>query len=294
MRTKREALYGWTFAMPVVLGFLIFVLAPMIVSFYLSLTDYRIVATPNFIGMDNYAKLFSGQDTFFYKSLFVTIYYVALSVPAQLIFSFLIAMVLNREIRMRALFRSILYVPTIVPAVAISMIWLWLLNPDLGLINTILRNMGLPTSLWIFSEQSVIPSLVFMSLWTTGGTMVIFLAGLQGIPRHLFEAVDIDGGNGYHKLWYVTIPMMSPTIFFNLIMGIINGFQSFTSAYIMTQGGPNNGSLFYVFYLYREAFKFQNMGGACALAWILFIIVGIFTVLVFKSSDTWVFYEGGR
>lgn len=294
MRTKREALYGWAFAMPVVLGFLIFVLTPMIVSFYLSLTDYRIVTMPNFIGMENYVKLFSGQDTFFFKSLFVTIYYVALSVPAQLIFSFLIALVLNREIHLRALFRSILYVPTIVPAVAISMIWLWLLNPDLGLINTLLRNVGLPTSLWIFSEQSVIPSLVFMSLWTTGGTMVIFLAGLQGIPRHLFEAVDIDGGNGYHKLWYVTIPMMSPTIFFNLIMGIISGFQSFTSAYIMTQGGPNNASLFYVFYLYREAFKFQNMGGACALAWILFIIVGIFTVLVFKSSDSWVFYEGGR
>lgn len=294
VRQKREAFYGWLLAMPVVLGFLIFVLVPMIVSMYLSLTDYRIVAAPSFIGFANYKKLLGGDDVFFYKSLFVTFYYVILPVPAQLIFAFMIAMVLNRKTKMRALFRSIFYIPSIVPTVALSMIWLWLLNPDLGLVNTLLRSAGLPTCLWIFSEKTVIPSMVLMSLWITGGTMVIFLAGLQGIPHHLFEAVDIDGGNGWHKLRYVTIPMMSPTIFFNLIMGIIGGFQSFTTAYIMTQGGPNNASLFYVYYLYQEAFKFQNMGSACALAWILFIIVGLLTALVFKTSDNWVFYEGGR
>lgn len=294
MRSKREAIYGWLFSLPVTLGFVLFVLVPMIASFYLSLTDYNIVSSSKFVGIRNYVNLFTGRDPFFYKSLGVTFYYVALSVPAQLIYAFAVAMLLNRAIRFRALFRSIIYIPCIVPTVAISMIWLWLLNPDLGLVNSMLRTVGLPTSLWLFSEQTVIPSLVIMSLWTTGSIMVIFLAGLQGIPRHLYEAVDIDGGNDIHKLRYITIPMMTPTIFFNLIMGIIGAFQTFSSAYIMTQGGPNNASLFYVFYLYREAFTFLNMGAASAIAWVLFIIIGAFTVVVFKSSDRWVFYEGGR
>jgi multiple sugar transport system permease protein len=294
LRSKREAIYGWLFSLPVTLGFVLFVLVPMIASFYLSLTDYNIVSSSKFVGIRNYVNLFTGRDPFFYKSLGVTFYYVALSVPAQLIYAFAVAMLLNRAIRFRALFRSIIYIPCIVPTVAISMIWLWLLNPDLGLVNSMLRTVGLPTSLWLFSEQTVIPSLVIMSLWTTGSIMVIFLAGLQGIPRHLYEAVDIDGGNDIHKLRYITIPMMTPTIFFNLIMGIIGAFQTFSSAYIMTQGGPNNASLFYVFYLYREAFTFLNMGAASAIAWVLFIIIGAFTVVVFKSSDRWVFYEGGR
>ena len=294
MQTRKEAMYGWLFAMPVVLGFLIFVLGPMISSFVLSFTDYNIFSAPKSVGFENYQRLFSGVDPLFYKSIGVTFYYVALSVPAQLIYAFIIALLLNRSIRGRGFFRSVFYVPSIVPGVALCMIWLWLLNPDLGLVNNVLRSMRLPTSLWFFSQSSVIPSLVFMSLWTTGSIMVIFLAGLQGIPRHLYEAVDIDGGNALHKLRYVTIPMMTPTIFFNLIMGIINGFQSFTSAYIITQGGPNNASLFYVFYLYREAFRFHNMGSASAIAWVLFLIIAFLTVIVFKTSDNWVFYEGGR
>jgi len=294
MQTRKEAVYGWLFAMPVVLGFLIFVLGPMISSFVLSFTDYNIFSAPKSVGFENYQRLFTGVDPLFYKSIGVTFYYVALSVPAQLIYAFIIALLLNRSIRGRGFFRSVFYVPSIVPGVALSMIWLWLLNPDLGLVNNVLRSMKLPTSLWFFSQSSVIPSLVLMSLWTTGSIMVIFLAGLQGIPRHLFEAVDIDGGNALHKLRYVTIPMMTPTIFFNLIMGIINGFQSFTSAYIITQGGPNNASLFYVFYLYREAFRFHNMGSASAIAWVLFLIIAFLTVIVFKTSDNWVFYEGGR
>ncbi len=292
MRTKKEAIAGWLFAMPVVLGFIIFTLGPMLASLVLSFTDYRVLIQPKFVGFDNYTNLFSGLDPFFYKSLLVTSYYVVLSVPAQLIFAFSIALIMNRDIKFRALFRSIYYLPSIVPAVAISMIWLWLLNPDLGLVNSLLKSAGLPTSLWIFSEKTVIPSLVFMSLWTTGGTMVIFLAGLQGIPRHLYEAVEIDGGNSLQSFTHVTLPMMSPTIFFNLVMGFIGGFQSFTSAYIMTQGGPNNASLFYVFYLYREAFTFQKMGSASAIAWVLFVIISILTVLVFRSSNMWVYYEG--
>lgn len=294
MINRKERWLGWAFAGPAILGFLIFTLTPMITSLVLSFTDYKIVNSPEFIGLFNYVQLFTGKDPFFYKSLGVTIYFVALSVPVRLLFAFIIALLMNREIKARPFFRTIFYLPSIVPAVASAMIWLWLLNPDLGLINNVLRGLGLPTSLWIFSEKTVIPSLVMMSVWTTGGIMIIFLAGLQGIPKHLYEAVSIDGGNGWHKLKYVTLPLMTPTIFFNLVLGIIAGFQTFTEAFIMTQGGPNNASLFYAFYLYREAFAFQNMGGASAIAWVLFIIIAILTAIVFRSSNMWVFYEGGN
>lgn len=289
---RNELLTGLIFAGPAILGFLIFTLGPMIASLVLSFTDYAIVNTPKFIGLSNYKRLFDGGDPFFYKSMSVTIYYVLLSVPAGIIFAFLISLLMNQEIKGRAIFRTIFYLPTIVPVVASSMIWMWILNPDLGLVNNVLRSLGLPTSQWIFDEASVIPSLVLMSLWTTGGTMVIFLAGLQGIPRQLYEAIDVDGGRGIHKLLYITVPMMTPTIFFNLIMGFINGFQTFSQAFVMTQGGPNNASLFYVYYLYREAFTFSKMGSACAIAWILFIVITIFTVFTFKSSSSWVYYEG--
>ena len=264
----------------------------MVASLILSFTDYAIVNKIKFIGFENYKSLFNGRDPFFYKSLGVTSYYVFLSVPLGIIFAFLLALLMNRDIRGKAIFRTIFYLPSIMPIVASSMIWLWLLNPDLGLINNILRALHLPTSQWIFSEKTVIPSLVLMSLWTTGSIMVIFLAGLQGIPRQLYDAVDIDGGNSMHKLLHITIPMMTPTIFFNLVMGFIVGFQIFTRAFIMTEGGPNNASLFYVYYLYREAFYHSQMGSACAIAWILFIIISIFTVLIFRSSKRWVYYEG--
>lgn len=282
---------GWLFALPAILGFVIFTAGPMIVSLILSFTDYRVTAPPQFIGFANYENLLSGKDAFFYKSLSVTAYYVVLSVPLQIIYAFLMAMLLNQKIRFKGIFRVIFYLPTIIPSVAISTIWLWLLNPDMGLINSILKFLHLPTSMWIFSEETVVPSLVFMSLWTTGATMVIFLAGLQGLPRHLFEAVDIDGGNVFHKFRYITMPMMTPVIFFNTVMAIINGFQEFTSAFVMTNGGPNNSSLMMAFYLYREAFKFQKMGNASAVAWLIFIIIGFLTFILFYSSSKWVYYE---
>ena len=222
----------------------------------------------------------------------VTTYYALLSVPAGIVFAFLLALLLNQKIKGLAFFRTVFYLPSIVPVVASSMIWMWILNPDLGLINNVLRFLHLPTSQWIFSETAVIPSLVLMSLWATGGTMVIFLAGLQDIPMQLYEAIDVDGGNKIHKLIYITVPLMTPTIFFNLVMGFIGGFQVFSQAFVMTQGGPNNASLFYVFYLYREAFTFSKMGSACAIAWVLFIIITIFTVVIFKTSNSWVYYEG--
>lgn len=292
-KERKNLIAGLIFASPVILGFLIFVVGPMIASGYFSLTDYSIASTPKWVGLNNYKSLLTNQDPFFYKSLIVTTIFVIFSVPLQIIFSLLSAMLLNRDVKFKGVFRTIFYLPTIVPAVASSMIWIWLMDPDLGLFNSILNTLGLPTSKWIFDEKTVLPSLIIMSLWTTGSTVIIFLAGLQGVPKQLYEAVDIDGGNSFHKFFNVTLPMITPTLFFNLVMGFINGFQTFTQAYIMTSGGPNNSSLFYAFYLYKEAFTNFRMGNACALAWILFVIISIFTVILFKTSK-WVYYEGGK
>lgn len=280
--------------MPAILGFLILVLGPMIASLFFSLTDYNVFSKAKFIGLTNYVELFSGKDPFFYKSLLVTIYYAALNVPTCLFVSIVMALLLSRKIRGKALYRTIFYLPSIVPTVATAFIWLWLLNPDLGLVNSLLLTLGLPTSKWFFSETSVIPSLVLTGLWGTGSTMVIFLAGIEGIPTVYYEAVDVDGGNFWHKLVHITLPMLTPTIFFNAVMLTIASFQVFTQAYIITQGGPNNSSLFVVFYLWREAFSNANMGYASAIAWVLFIIIFFFTILFFRTSGRWVYYEGDK
>lgn len=292
-RRKKENLFGILFAMPVMLGFVIFVFIPLLVSLGMSLTDYNVMgAETHFVGLDNFKHLFDGTDIYFKKSLGVTAYYVLLSVPLQIICAFALAMILNAPVKGRSIFRTIFYLPTIVPAVASSIVWMMLFDPDTGILNSILKALGLPASQWIYGDTSVIPSLALMSLWTIGGTVVIFLAGLQNVPKELYEAVEVDGGGWFAKLRAVTLPMVSPTIFFNLIMSFIGSFQVFNQAYIMTSGGPDNNSLFYVFYMYREAFQYGNIGVASALGWILFLIILVLTMLVFKSSALWVFYEG--
>ena len=276
-RRRKEAFFGILFALPVMLGFLIFVLSPLVISLVLSVTDYNVIgAETHFVGMENFKHLFDGTDIYFYKSLGVTAYYVLLSVPLQILFAFSIALVLNANIKGRSLFRTIFYLPTIVPAVASSIVWMMMFDPDTGILNAILHVLHLPVSRWIYDEKTVIPSLALMSLWTVGGTVVIFLAGLQNVPKELYESVEVDGGNWFHKLKSVTLPMVSPTIFFNLIMSFIGSFQVFSQAYIM----------------YKEAFQYGNLGNASALGWILFLIILIMTMLVFKSSAMWVFYEG--
>ncbi|MFC5469206.1 carbohydrate ABC transporter permease [Cohnella suwonensis] len=289
---NRSAFIGIMFAMPGILGLLLFTAAPMLASLGLSFTDYRIVNTPKFIGLDNYTRLFDGTDPFFYKSLWVTFKYVILRVPIGLVVSFLVALLLNQEfIKGKSIFRTIYYLPVIVPTVAASMIWIWLFSPDLGLINSFLEKLHLPTIMWLDSEATVIPSIVLMSLWGIGSTVIIFLAGLQGVPRSLYEAATVDGAGVLRKFFNITVPMMTPIIFFNLIMGSIGAFQVFAQALIMTQGGPNNASLFYNYYIYREAFQFGEMGHASAIAWILFLIILIVTAVFFKSSKAWVYYE---
>lgn len=291
---RKGMFYGLLFTAPAILGFAIFTLGPMIASLVLSLTDYNVFKEQTaFVGLDNFTRLFSGEDELFYKSLGITFYFVVLRVPAVILLSFGIALLLNLNVKGRAIFRTIIYLPSIVPAVASAMIWMWLLNPDLGLINSLLSRLHLPTSNWLYGEGSVIPSVVLTTLWGIGSTVIIFLAGLSGIPRQYYEAIEVDGGGWFRKLSHVTVPMVTPTIFFNTIMTIIGSFQVFNEAYILTQGGPNNQSLFYVFYLWRTGFRDAEMGYASALAWILFIIILFFTFIVFRTSKSWVYYEGG-
>ena len=290
---RKRQIAGYLFAMPAILGFLVYVITPMILSFYYSLTDFSVFKEEiSFLGLENYIKLFNGTDPFFYKSLKATFYFVILNVPVTIIFAFFLAMLLNQNIKGRALFRGIFYMPSIVPVVASCMIWQYLFNPDLGLANSILKAMGISKQMWLYSEKTVIPTLVLTNLWNCGSSMVIFLAGLQNIPRHYYEAVEVDGGNRVHKLFYITVPMMTPVLFYNTIMCAISSFQAFDKAYILTEGGPNNASLFFSYLIYREAFVNANMSVACALGWVLFMITGVCSILLFATSGKWVYYEG--
>lgn len=284
---------GWGFAMPAIIGFLVFNLVPMLMSAYYSFCDYNIVGTPSFVGIKNYVSLLGGGETTFWISVRVTVLYSIMAVPANLAFAFMIALLLNQKMVGRSFFRSLFYMPCILPAVASSFVWILLMNPDFGFFNMVLEFLHLPESQFFWGKGSVLPSIVFMGIWGTGSTQVIFLAGLQNIPKVYYEALEIDGGNGWHKFWNITLPMVSSTMFFNLVMGIISALQVFGQAYIITEGGPNNSSLFYVFNLWRQAFKYMDMGKASAMAWLLFLAVMLLTVVVFKTSNKWVYYEGG-
>ncbi|MFI6831881.1 carbohydrate ABC transporter permease [Kribbella sp. NPDC050241] len=291
-QARLERRWGLLLAAPAIIGFVVFTLVPMAASAILSLTDWTIGSAPSFVGIENYTKMFT-NDPLFLKSLGVTTYYTLGAVPLTLIVAFAIAMLLNAKVRGLGVYRTVYYLPTLVPSVANAVLWLWIFNPDFGLLNSTLRQLGLPTSNWVFSEEAVVPSLILMSTWGFGNIMVIFLAGLQGVPRHLYEAVAIDGGGSWRQFRHVTLPMMTPVLFYNLVTSIIGTFQVFNQAYIMTQGGPNNASTFYVYYLYTTAFTKSEMGYASALAWALFVLVMVITVALFRSSSRWVYYEMG-
>ena len=287
---RREAVEGYLFIAPWLLGLLIFTLGPIIASFYFSLTDFEVVRSPIFVGLDNFARLLA--DKLFWQALKVSSIYVAISVPLGLVFSFAIALLMNQQVRWVSLWRTIYYIPTLVPVIASTMLWLWIFNPQFGLLNTLLRYVGIDGPLWLGHSKWALPSLILMSLWTVGGPMLIYLAGLQGIPTDLYEAAEVDGAGSWARFRAVTIPMMTPVIFFNLVMNMIFAFQVFAQPYIMTEGGPRYATLFYVLYLYQNAFKFFRMGYASALAWLLFLVFLVLTALVIRSSALWVFYEG--
>jgi len=293
-RRTTEAIEFYIMIGPWVLGFLALTLGPMLYSLYLSFTDFDLFHAPRWVGLGNFRYLFFKPHPLspFWKSLAVTAYFTFFSVPVGITSSLIIAMLLNAKIRGRALYRTLFYLPSLTPSVANALLWIWILNSKWGLANAVLRSVGLPEQRWLTDPKLAIPSLVLMGLWGAGGnTAVIFLAGLQGVPSHLYEAAEIDGANWWHRIWSVTLPMISPTIFFNLILGIIGSFQVFTSAFLMTDGGPEYATYFLVLYIYEEAFKKLQLGRGSAIAWILFIILLFFTLLQFWLSGRWVYYE---
>lgn len=289
-RSTRESAWGYLFVLPWIIGFVVFSAGPILAVFYFSFTRYNIFKDPVWIGLDNYTKLFT-DDPLFWKSLYNTVYFVALAVPGKIFLSLLLAILLNAKIRWRSLYRTFFYLPMIVPAVSSALIFAWILDSNHGIVKDLLGTVGIPSPLWFASEDWSKLGIVVLALWHIGGDMVIFLAGLQGIPTHLYEAAEIDGATWFHKVRNVTLPMLSSTIFFVLVNELINNFQVFSFAYIMTRGGPLNSTLFYVLYLYRAAFGNFEMGYASALATVLFVIILGVSALVFRTARNWVYYE---
>lgn len=291
LRLKRNLL-AYAFLSPWLIGFFAFTLWPFLSSVYLSFTRYNIVSSPKWVGLANYNMLLT-NDELFWKSAWVTIQYACISVPLAIVVGVALAMLLNINVKGIAVFRTIFFLPSIVPTVATSVLFIWILNPNIGLVNRILALVGVRGPAWLNTAPWAFYSLVFMALWGVGGSMVIYLAGLKDIPTTLYEAATLDGASPFRKMWHVTLPMMTPVIFFNLVMGIIGAFQTFTQAFVITpNGGPQDSTYFYSLYLYNRAWKYLDMGYASAMAWILFIVIVVLTGLVFRTQKRWVHYGG--
>ncbi len=291
---RRESRWAHFFISPWLIGFIFLTLGPMLISLYLSFTNYSLsssISVPEFNYGANYVKLLT-QDPKFWHSLGVTLKYALIAVPLQLFLGFMIAFLLNMDVPGLTVWRTIYYLPSVTPGVASAVLWGIIFNPSFGIMNWLLSLVGIQGPGWLSSQQWALPALIIMSLWGVGGGMVIYLAGLQSIPTSLYEAAEIDGAGSLKRLTHITIPLMTPVIFYNLIIGIISTFQYFTSVYVLTAGGPVDATLFYNLYLYNTAFRYQNMGYASALAWVLFLIILIITLLFFKTSSAWVYYEG--
>jgi multiple sugar transport system permease protein len=280
------------FISPWLIGFLIWVAYPILASIYYSFTRYDVLRPPRWIGLENYRELIQ-DDELFVKSLYNTVYYAVFSIPLGNLTAFLLAVLLNSRIRFRSVLRTLFYIPAIVPTVAIAMLWMYILNYNIGLINNILVSLGLSRLPWLTSPDWAKPALILISVWGSGTTMLIYLAALQDVPQSLYDAAKVDGANIWRQFRHVTVPLVTPAILFNFLMWFIGVFQYFTFAWILTQGGPNNATEFYALYLYRNAFRYFKMGYASAMAWILFVIVVIGTVILFRSSARWVYYGGG-
>ncbi|MGI6565799.1 MAG: sugar ABC transporter permease [Firmicutes bacterium] len=283
---------GYLFILPWLIGVLLLALGPMAASLGLSLTKYEILTPPRYIGMANYQRIWN--DELFWVSLWNTVYYVVVGVPLRLLLALFLAMLLNQQLKGMRFFRTIFYLPSVTAGVAVSLLWSWIFEPEFGVLNALLATIGINGPSWLGSTTWAMPALIIMSVWNVGRPMLIFLAGLQSVPSYLYEVVELDGGGAWTKFRTVTVPMMTPIIFFNLIMTLIQSFQVFTNAYIMTGGGPANATLVYILYLYNNAFQWLHMGYASALAWVLFAIVFILTLAQVKFSDRWVYYEGVR
>ena len=288
-KDARQVAKGLGFLSPWLVGFLAFTLLPIALAFYYSFCEFSLLKPPLFIGTDNYRELM--RDQVFWVSMRNTLYYAMMALPAGLLVSLGLAMLLNVQMPGQALFRTIIFLPSLVPVVASAMLWLWLFNARLGLINTALAKLHLTGPGWLTDPSWAMPALVVMSLWGVGHTVVIYLAGLQDVPRELYEAAELDGAGLWGRMWHVTLPMLSPVIFFNLIMSVIGVVQVFDVPYIMTQGGPARATYFVSMYLRDRAFMDLRMGYASAIAWMMFLLVLALTAFAFWTSRRWVHYE---
>lgn len=293
MRNSKSERAGYLFILPWLLGLLLFTIGPMLFSLLLAFSKWDIITgvkSIEWVGLDNFRAIF--QDDLFYQSLKVTFVFALVSVPLYQILSLLAAMLLNMRSRGMKLFRLIYFMPSVIPAVAVSMMWVMIFNPEYGILNRALALFGIQGPAWLQDPSYALGALIVMGIWGIGNTIIIYLSGLQGVLEEMYEAAELDGAGRLRRFASITLPMISPTIFFNLIMGIIGGFQYFTQAFVMTNGGPLNSTLFYNLYLYNKAFQDYEMGYASALSWILFVIILVFTLLVIRSSSMWVYYQG--
>ena len=289
-KEKRDVFAFLAFVSPWIVGYLLFTVGPIIATFILSLTSYNIVSPPQFIGFGNYREIFN--DKLFWQSLKVTLYYVAGNVPLVIILSMVLGTLLNQKLYGLSVWRTIYYLPVVTTGVAVSLLWSWIFQPNYGLVNTILfRLFHIKGPGWFFAKEWAVPAFIIMNLWGVGRMMLVYLAGLQEIPTQLYESATIDGCGGVRQFWAITLPLMTPIIFFNLVISIIASFQIFVPAFIITQGGPSYASYFYVLNLYINSFEYYRMGYSSGLASIMFVFVMILTILIFRTSSGWVQYE---
>jgi multiple sugar transport system permease protein len=289
---RAEVIAGVLFALPAIIGVVVFQLGPLVASLGLSFTNYDVLSPTSFTGLHNYIKM--TQDPLALKSAINTLYVTLFGVPITLIVALGLALLLNSPVRGVSIFRTVYYLPSITPTVAAAILWIWILNSQWGLLNTVLGFFGIHGPLWLGSPYWSKPAIILMNAWGSGSMMLIFLAGLKGIPDQLYEAAEIDGANWWSKFIHVTLPMLTPTIFFLLVLSIIGHLKIFTEAYVLTQGGPLDSTLFYVYHLFNNAFVYFKMGYAAAMAWVLFIIILILTLLQFRLANRWVYYEAGE
>ena len=290
--TTRNTLLGLLFVSPWILGFLFFTAYPIIASLYYSFNLYDIINPPRWIGLKNFVFMFSG-DTTFPIVIYNTVYMVVIGVPLGVLVSFGLANLLNNKMVGRPIFRTIFFLPSIVPVIAVAMVWLWVYNPNYGVINSTLASLGLQIVPWLSSPSLAKVSLIIVNVWLNGGAIVIFLAALQDVPRELYDAAKVDGATSIQRFLSVTIPLCTPSVLFVSITGLIGAFQYFAIPWILTRGGPDQSTNVYGVYLYQNAFSFFKMGYASALAWVLFVIIVVFTIITFRSSARWVYYAGG-
>jgi len=293
-RAWQRTATGLLWASPALLGFLLLYMGPMIASLGMSFTNWRIVGTFQWIGLQNWITMFTA-DPLFYQSLRVSATYALISVPLRLVLALGIALLMNQKHKLIGLFRTIYYLPSVIAGVSVALLWSWVFHPDFGVINNLLYDFfHIQGPRWLFDPNTALASIIIMSLWSVGGSMLIYLGGLQGVPTDLYDAAEVDGAGAFAKFRNVTLPMISPVLFFNVVMGFINSFQAFTESFVMTGGGPVHSTYFYLLHLYQNAFVFFRMGYAAALSWALFVIILLLTIFIFRSSSLWVFYEGER